>query len=251
MRRNGFEAAKNPILRPLDTIECRDAVLNADGTRAEWPEADAVVGNPPFLGNKKMIRELGEDYTRTLRNSWPEVPGGVDLVCYWFAKAWAMMAAGRLHRAGLVSTNSIRGGVNREVLKPIVDGGRIFEAWSDEGWTVEGAAVRVSIVCFSRGVVGPSAGLNGLPVPRINADLTGGAKTVDLTQAASLASNKNLAFQGVKFGGPFEITGDDARRLLMSRGNPNVASNSEVVCRWITGLDLTRRRSEEQTSELQ
>src|SRR3546814_8760095 len=91
------------------------------------------------------------------------------------------------------------------------DGGRIFEAWSDEGWTVEGAAVRVSIVCFSRGVVGPSAGLNGLPVPRINADLTGGAKTVDLTQAASLASNKNLAFQGVKFGGPFEITGDDAR----------------------------------------
>src|SRR3546814_5322709 len=73
MRRNGFEAAKNPILRPLDTIECRDAVSNADGTRAEWPEADAVVGNPPFLGNKKMIRELGEDYTRTLRNSWPEV----------------------------------------------------------------------------------------------------------------------------------------------------------------------------------
>src|SRR3546814_2107419 len=72
-----------------------------------------------------MIRELGEDYTRTLRNSWPEVPGGVDLVCYWFAKAWAMLAAGRLHRAGLVSTNSIRGGVNREVLKPIVDGGRI------------------------------------------------------------------------------------------------------------------------------
>src|SRR3546814_1364152 len=104
-----------------------------------------------------------------------------------------MMAAGRLHRAGLVSTNSSRGGVNREVLKPIVDGGRIFEAWSDEGWTVEGAAVRVSIVCFSRGVVGPSAGLNGLPVPRLNADLTGGAKTVDLTQAASLASNKNLA----------------------------------------------------------
>src|SRR3546814_689244 len=106
------------------------------------------------------------------------------------------------------------------------------------------SSVLVSIVCFSRGVVGPSAGLNGLPVPRINADLTGGAKTVDLTQAASLASNKNLAFQGVKFGGPFEITGDDARRLLMSRGNPNGASNSEVVCRWITGLDLTRRTEE-------
>lgn len=150
MRRNGFDAAKNPILRPLDTIECRDAVLAEDGTRAEWPEADVVVGNPPFLGNKKMIAELGEEYTIALRKAWPEVPGGVDLVCYWFAKAWAMMVSGRLQRAGLVSTNSIRGGANREVLKPIVEHGRIFEAWSDEGWTVDGAAVRVSMVCFDR-----------------------------------------------------------------------------------------------------
>ena len=58
MRRNGFDAAKNPILRPLQTIECRDAVLNDDGTQAEWPQAEVVIGNPPFLGNKKMIREL-------------------------------------------------------------------------------------------------------------------------------------------------------------------------------------------------
>ncbi|HMS94909.1 MAG TPA: hypothetical protein PKA03_06775, partial [Tabrizicola sp.] len=57
VRRNGGEVAKNPILRTLDTIQNRDAVLNADGTRAEWPRADVVVGNPPFLGNKKMIRE--------------------------------------------------------------------------------------------------------------------------------------------------------------------------------------------------
>ncbi len=143
MRRNGFDAAKNPVLRNLDTIECRDAVLSDDGTRAEWPIADAVVGNPPFLGNKKMISELGEDYVLALRKAWLEVPGGVDLVCYWFAKAWAMMVAGKLERAGLVSTNSIRGGLNREILKPIVNNGRIFEAWSDEDWTVEGAAVRV------------------------------------------------------------------------------------------------------------
>ncbi len=67
MRRNGFDAARNPILRPLDTIECRDAVLNEDGSRAEWPVADVVVSNPPFLGDKKMIRELGEAYTGSLR----------------------------------------------------------------------------------------------------------------------------------------------------------------------------------------
>ena len=61
MRRNGFEASRNPILRPLDTIECRDAVLAPDGSRADWPEADAVVGNPPFLGGKRMLRDgLGD-----------------------------------------------------------------------------------------------------------------------------------------------------------------------------------------------
>lgn len=88
MRRNGFDAAKNPILRNLDTIECRDAVLDeATGERAPWPHADVVVGNPPFLGDKKMIAELGEEYTRALRKAWPHVPGGADLVCYWFAGA--------------------------------------------------------------------------------------------------------------------------------------------------------------------
>ena len=50
MRRNGFDVERKPILRPLDTIECRDAVLNPDGTEAEWPEAEFIVGNPPFLG---------------------------------------------------------------------------------------------------------------------------------------------------------------------------------------------------------
>ena len=59
MRRNGFAEARNPILKPLDTIECRDAILKPDGTEPEWPKADVVVGNPPFLGDKLLIRHLG------------------------------------------------------------------------------------------------------------------------------------------------------------------------------------------------
>lgn len=103
MRRNGFDAAKNPILRNLDTIECRDAVLDAaTGERAHWPAADVVVGNPPFLGTNRMYAELGVDYTNALRAAWPHIPGGVDLVCYWFAAAWDRMVAGKLYRAGLV-----------------------------------------------------------------------------------------------------------------------------------------------------
>jgi type II restriction/modification system DNA methylase subunit YeeA len=240
MRSNGFDAARSPILRPLDTIECRDAVLNDDGTRAAWPVADVVVGNPPFLGNKKMIGELGETYTIALRKAWPEVPGGVDLVCYWFAKAWAMMAAGKLTRAGLVATNSIRGGANRDVLKPIVEDGRIFEAWSDEGWTVEGAAVRVSLVCFDtqHGLAGM---FNGAYASEIAGDLTSIAVNTDISSAKPLSINRNLVFQGMKFVGEFPILPELARAWLRSSGNPNGRPNADVVKRWLTGIDLTRR----------
>lgn len=243
MRRNGFDAAKNPILRPLNNIEWRDAVLSEDGTRAEWPEADVVIGNPPFLGNKKMIAELGGDYTRTLRKAWPEVPGGADLVCYWFAKAWTMMAGGPLQRAGLVSTNSIRGGANREVLKPIVEHGRIFEAWSDEGWTVDGAAVRVSIVCFDKRAEGTAA-LNGEPVSRVHADLTGQSGGTDLTSADRLRQNRHIAFQGPVKVGPFDVEGDLARRWLQMPLNPNGRSNGDVVRPLLNGMDITRRTSD-------
>lgn len=90
-------------------------------------------------------------YTLSLRAAWPEVSGASDLVTYWFAKAWKQMQAEDLGLAGFVTTNSIRGGSNREVLKPVVEGGRIFSAWSDEEWTVEGAAVRVKRPGFSGG----------------------------------------------------------------------------------------------------
>ena len=243
MRRNGFDAAKNPILRPLETIECRDAVLREDGTRAEWPTANAVIGNPPFLGNKKMIAELGEDYTRALREAWPEVPGGADLVCYWFAAAWSMMAGERLDRAGLVTTNSIRGSANRDVLKPVVDQGRIFAAWSDEGWTVEGAAVRVSLVCFDRDH-GLPAQLNGVPVGRIFADLSAERGGADLTTAARLAANRNVAFQGPVKVGPFDVEGETARSWLRKPKNPNGRLNAEVVRPLLNGMDITRRPSD-------
>jgi type II restriction/modification system DNA methylase subunit YeeA len=243
MRRNGFDATRNPILRPLDTIECRDAALNEDGTRAEWPEADVVIGNPPFLGTNRMIGELGEEYTLALRRAWPEVPDAVDLVCYWFAKSWAMMMARRVQRVGLVATNSIRGGANREVIKPIVEHGRIFEAWSDEGWTVEGAAVRVSIVCFGPGT-GDRAILNGSMVPVIHPDLSGGDLSTDLTRAHRLPQNQIIAFQGPVKVGPFDVQGTVARNWLQRPVNPNGRSNSDVVRPVLNGMDITNRPSD-------
>lgn len=243
MRQKGFEAARDPILRPLKTIENRDAVLREDGSRAEWPEADVIIGNPPFLGNKKMIGELGPEYTAALRKAWPEVPGGVDLVCYWFAKAWAMIVSGGAGRAGLVSTNSIRGRNNREVLKPIVEHGRIFEAWSDEEWTVEGAAVRVSLVCFDRKRSSP-ASLDGEMVDTIYADLSGARGGVDLTSARRLPANRNVAFQGPVKVGPFDIDGRLAREWLQLPLNPNGRPNSDVIYPLLNGMDITRRPSD-------
>jgi type II restriction/modification system DNA methylase subunit YeeA len=129
----GYGFKLSPVLEPLDHIQCRDAVLNADGTEATWPPADVVVGNPPFVGDKKMRGELGAGYTERLRAAYAgRVPCGADLVCFWFEQCRALIEAGTLLRAGLVSTNSIRGGRNRVVLDRICATTRVFCAWSDE-----------------------------------------------------------------------------------------------------------------------
>jgi type II restriction/modification system DNA methylase subunit YeeA len=243
MRRNGFDAAKNPILRTLDTIECRDAVLNADGTRAEWPAADVVVGNPPFLGSSKMIGELSEDYAASLRAAWTKVPGAADLVCYWFAKSWDQMVAGKLRFAGLVATNSIRGGANREVLKPIVDNACIFEAWSDEPWTVDGAAVRVSLVCFDK-QTSNDVKLNGQSVERILSDLTTDTGNFDLTKATKLPVNMGFCVRGIETGGPFEMGNANFAKLVCSPTNPNGLKNDKVLKRIFNGNNILKRAEE-------
>jgi type II restriction/modification system DNA methylase subunit YeeA len=161
MRRNGFGVSDRPILKPLDNIECRDAILDADSAAAIWPDADVVIGNPPFLGGKLMRTVLGDEYVDRLFLAYDDhVPAEADLVTYWLAKAWDLIRGGDLSRAGLVTTNSIRGGANRRVLEPIAADGHIFDAWDDEAWVVEGAAVRVSIICFTRAGTGKVAHLN-------------------------------------------------------------------------------------------
>ena len=108
MRRNGFGEARDPILKPLDTIECRDAILAPDGTEQEWPPADVVIGNPPFLGNL-LVTTFGEEYVSQLFATYRgQVPAKADLVCYWFQRAGQYLESGNARRVGLVATNSIR-----------------------------------------------------------------------------------------------------------------------------------------------
>ena len=200
------------------------------------------------------------------------MPAEADLVCYWFAKAGEQMRAGRAKRVGLVSTNSIRGGANRRALQEAIRECPIFEAWSDEPWVVEGAAVRVSLVCFARqgseenapkqggapgqedargpqdtpgqeSTPGPERRLDGQPVDAIHADLTArrGGAGVDLTGAQRLYRNMGVAFMGDTKGGPFDVRGEQARDWLRAPANPNGRPNSDVLRPWMNGMDVTRR----------
>lgn len=247
--RNGLYTRPEPILRRLDTIECRDALITAPPPvaassspfeEASWPKAEFIVGNPPFLGGKMLRRNLGDATVNTLFDTYHgRVPAEADLVTYWFEKARAQIERGDARRAGLVTTNSIRGGTNRRVLERIAADMPIFSAWADEAWIVDGAAVRVSLVCFGETGTDEAVELDGTTVGRINADLTGvGA---DLTGVARLAENRGVAFMGNTKGGAFDVTGDVARAWLAAPLNVNGRSNADVLRPWINGLDIARR----------
>jgi len=290
MTQHGFSANRKPVLKSLDTIENRDALIvipqgsfsaasgihllpenlnresiepkskafTAEGAKdaeesqnrttngheltrmkeAEWPEAEFIVGNPPFLGDKKMLAELGEEYAFAIRKLYKgRVPGAADFVAYWFARAGEHVQADKAKRVGFVATQSMRAGANRKVLEGILNVVPIFEAWSDEPWVVDGADVRVSLICFGKNR--NEFILDGQPANEIHANLS--ANNMDLTQAIILESNKGRAFQGTIKVGSFDITGEEARTFLQMPTNPNSRLNIDVIKPWANGLDIVRR----------
>jgi type II restriction/modification system DNA methylase subunit YeeA len=267
MLKHGFAPSKEPILKTLDQIECRDALVNIvttnttkDGqatkleqiTHAQWPSVDVIIGNPPFLGDKKMRAELGDAYTEDLRelyNYW--VPGGADLVCYWFANAQHAIETGSSKRAGLVATNSIRGGANRQVVDRIEANSKIYNAWSDQEWVNEGAGVRVSIICFASQsdktapLLSGGSYLDGKPTDLIHSNLISGTTesggTLNLLAALPLLENESIAFSGITKKGRFDLEAQVARDLLSTSGNPNGRRNSDVIRPWRNGDALTSR----------
>lgn len=107
--------------------------MNEDGSEAAWPQVSVVIGNPPFVGSKKMRDELGATYTVALRTAYADtVAGSVDLVCWWSDKALKAIRNAGLGAAGLLATQSVRRGANRTVLDSIVRDSRLFDAWADE-----------------------------------------------------------------------------------------------------------------------
>jgi hypothetical protein len=242
MMRHGLGWRRNPILRPLDHIENRDALLDVtDPTNpreAEWPEAEYIVGNPPFLGAKLLRRGLGGDYVDVLFAVFRgRLPGMSDLSSYFHEKARAAIQAGSTRRAGLLATQSIRGGANRRVLERISETGGIFYARSDERWVLSGANVHISFVGQDDGS-DKGRELDGHLVDSINANLTVG---VDLTKARRLRENAAIAYIADVKVGPFDIGADVAQQLLAAP-NPDGRSNRDVVRPWVNAQDITSRR---------
>jgi type II restriction/modification system DNA methylase subunit YeeA len=238
---NGYPPNLHPVLEKFESITRMDAILDssdpADLKEPTWPDAEFIVGNPPFLGGKLLRTHLGDQYVDDMFKLWRErVKPEADLCCYWFEKTREMIAAGKTKRAGLLATQGIRGGANQKTLLRIKESGDVFFAVADHDWILNGASVHISMVGFDNGT-DKTHTLDGHSVPHINADLTTGS---DTTAAKILAENANISFMGDTKGGSFNLSQEKAEELLHS---PNVSGEptSTVIVPWRNGRDVTRR----------
>ncbi|MGD1907353.1 MAG: class I SAM-dependent DNA methyltransferase, partial [Leptolyngbyaceae cyanobacterium] len=175
---------------PLDTLDnnivCKDALFT------DWPKADAIIGNPPFLGGKHMRLAIGDEYIERIFQRFPEVKDSVDFCSYWFRIAHDQIENDG--RAGLVGTNSISQGKARIAALDYVtvNGGIIHEAISTQPWSGE-AKVHVSIVNWAKQEP-EKFYLDNQFVPQISSSLKG---IIDVSKSATLETNKDKCFQGV------------------------------------------------------
>jgi len=260
-----------PILERYENIQCRDAVLTWSGTRktdrsrwdgktlkkhpvtgkgvpdeaaqvpileyadpkpAAWPEADFIVGNPPFLGNKRMRDVLGDGYSEALRKTYPDVPDSVDFVLYWWHKAAEAVRHGKVRRFGLITTNSLTQTFNRKVIAHHTGGKdplRLLWAIPDHPWADEGAAVRIAMTVGGMeghpwlGRVAKEADgdnpeaeaeavkIDGFTVEVIHENLSAGANVASLSP---LASNRQIANRGMTLVGKGFLLNDVGYKRL-------------------------------------
>ena len=196
---------------------------------ATWPQADFIVGNPPFIGNKRMRDALGDGYVQALRAAWPEVPDSADFVMYWWHHAAAQVAAGHTQRMGLITTNSLTMVFNRRVVQAALDkGSHLLMAIPDHPWVdgTNGAAVRIAMTVLAAGsgqgqvltVTQEQPGEHGevavtlaARTGLIHADLSVGA---NVAAAQALQAMQGISSPGVKLhGAGFIVTADEAAQL--------------------------------------
>ncbi|MCL1811182.1 MAG: N-6 DNA methylase, partial [Methanomassiliicoccaceae archaeon] len=220
---------------PFDNLDGN--FINGDALFCDWPDVDAIIGNPPYQSKNKMQKEFGPLYLDKLRKAYPEMPGLADYCVYWFRKAHDHLKIGG--GAGLVGTNTIRqtnsrvGGLDYIVS----NNGEIIEAISTMPWSGT-AVVYVSIVNWVKKKTGEETG----QVDKILRENTEGKgwkeyklKTIpsslsdafDVGAAVSLEANKNsnTCFQGQTHGHEsFLLSPEEYRHMLEKDG-----ANKEVL----------------------
>ncbi len=222
--------------------------------KAAWPAADFVVGNPPFIGTKRMKAALGEGYVEALRTTWTEVPESADLVMYWWHHAATLSSHGALQRFGLITTNSLKQTFNREVLNVALTGKNpvsLVYAVPDHPWvdSSDGAAVRIAMTVGStitaRGRIAEvvreletESGETEVALSEragvIHADLRLGA---NVAGAGPLMAGERIAGMGVALhGSGFVVKPDQAIRLR--------AQGDFVIKPYLGGRDLLQERRE-------
>jgi len=207
-------------------------IRRAHALRTEWPEADAIIGNPPYHGSNTLRAEVGDEEIEFLKGEFGI--GVKDYSVYWFRKAQERLKPGG--RAGLVATNSVTQNRNRKPsLEWIVEnGGVITDAISKEEWTGD-ATVNVSIVNWVKDpdVAPGSARLDGREVGAISPSLR--SSDDDVGNAKRLEANRGYAFQGpIPVGEGFVIVEREARELLAL----DSANYHQVIRPYLTSLDI-------------
>lgn len=244
MHHNGFQPPRDPVLDPIESIQCKDAILDLTNpdcpTEPEWPAVDFIVGNPPFLGSSVFPEKgIPREYVDAMKAVF-QLPGKSDLCCYWFDRALREIEQGRAKRCGLLATQSIRHGGSREVLDAISTRGRIFFGESDRAWILDGASVRVAMVGFESASESGPCLLDGQVKLAINADLTAGMSSIN---AVTLKENRGKVFEGDQKGGDFDID-DSLAMSLLHEPNPHGRPNSDVITPRINANDLVKVRPE-------
>lgn len=222
--------------------------------KAEWPTADFVVGNPPFIGNKRMREALGDGYVSALRGVWSEVPESADFVMYWWNFAASLCRIDELRRFGFITTNSLRQAFNRRVIerhmsaKPPLS---IAFAIPDHPWvdSSDGADVRIAMSVAEQG---DSLGILALvtnelePVDgefrvdlrrytgKLFADLRMGA---NVAAASPLAANSRVSTRGViPHGSGFIVTPEQALKLGLGK----ISGLDRHILRYVNGRDIAQ-----------
>lgn len=228
--------------------------------RAEWPQADFIVGNPPFLGASRMRDALGDGYTEALRKAWKgDVPESADLVMFWWSKAAAETAQGRCQRFGFITTNSIHQTFNRRVIEPFLADAKnplhLAYAIPDHPWidSADGAAVRIAMTVAApgkaEGVLEKVTDERPMEHGEVEISLSSSEGILapnlqigaDLSSCSRLLANDNLSNNGVILGGKdFEISKEKALEL----GLENRLLGKKHIRRYIGGSALTSRFEE-------